>query len=94
VDLGSVLGREVHVRQHVGLALVDECAELRPFASELGNVSATTTETGLKVCCEIDGKLYPKGVDVFDEEIQAINITRDTFHGEWNYTIAPNQLPP
>jgi len=33
-------------------------------------------------------------VDVSDEEIQAINITRDTFHGEWNYTIAPDQLPP
>ena len=24
-----------------------------------------------------------------DEEMQAINITRDDFHGEWNYTIHP-----
>ncbi|MGH7042600.1 MAG: ISAzo13-like element transposase-related protein, partial [Acetobacteraceae bacterium] len=40
------------------------------------------------------GNLYPKGVEVSDEEIQAINITRDKFHGEWNYTIAPNQQPP
>ena len=57
-------------------------------------IGATTTETGLKVCCEIDGNLYPKGVEVSDEEIQRINITRDEFHGEWNYTIAPNQQPP
>lgn len=57
-------------------------------------IGATTTETGLKVCCEIDGNLYPKGVEVSDDELQAINITRDTFHGEWNYTIAPNQQPP
>ena len=57
-------------------------------------IGATTTETGLKVCCEIDGNRYPKGVEVSDEELQAINIIRDAFHGEWNYTIAPNQQPP
>ena len=57
-------------------------------------VSATTTETGLKVCCEIDSNLYPKGVNVTDQEMQAIRIARDEFHGEWNYTISPNQQPP
>jgi len=57
-------------------------------------IGATTTETGLKVCCEIDGNRYPKGVEVSDEELKAINITRDAFHGEWNYTIAPNLQPP
>jgi hypothetical protein len=57
-------------------------------------IGATTTDKGLKVCCEIDANLYPKGVAVSDEEMQAINITRDEFHGEWNYTIAPNQQPP
>ena len=58
-------------------------------------IGATTTEIGLKVCCEIDGNnLYPKGVEVSDRELQAINLSRDKFHGEWNYTIAPNQQPP
>ena len=56
-------------------------------------IGATTTETGLKVCCELDGNLYPKGVEVSDDELQAINITRDKFHGEWNHTIAPSQKP-
>jgi hypothetical protein len=54
-------------------------------------IGSTSTDTGLKVCCEIDGNLYPKGIKVPDEEMQAINISRDEFHGEWNYTISPNQ---
>jgi hypothetical protein len=57
-------------------------------------IGATKTETGLEVCCEIDGNLYPKGVQVTDQEMQAINLMRAEFHGEWNYTIAPNQQPP
>ncbi len=57
-------------------------------------IGSTTTETGLKVTCEIDGNLYPRGIKVPDAEMQAINITRDEFHGEWNYSIAPNQQPP
>jgi hypothetical protein len=57
-------------------------------------IGSTTTDTGLAVCCELDANLYPKGIKVGDEEMQAINITRDEFHGEWNYTISPNQQPP
>ena len=57
-------------------------------------IGSTTTDTGLEVRCEIDGNLYPKGIKVTDEEMHAINITRDKFHGEWNYTISPNQQPP
>jgi hypothetical protein len=57
-------------------------------------ISATTTETGLQVCCEIDASLYPKGVKVTKQEMQAINLKPAEFHGEWNYTIAPNQQPP
>lgn len=57
-------------------------------------IAATTTKTGLEVCREIDGNLYPKGLKITDKEIQAINITRDDFRGEWNYTISPSQIPP
>jgi Rhodopirellula transposase DDE domain len=57
-------------------------------------IGSTTTETGLEVRCEIDASLYPKGIQVTEQEMQAINITRDEFHGEWNYTISPNQQPP
>jgi Rhodopirellula transposase DDE domain len=53
-------------------------------------ISATTTKTGLTVLCDIDHNLYPKGIVVSDAEMAALNITRHEFHGEWNYTIAPN----
>ena len=52
-------------------------------------ISATTTKTGLAVRCELDQKAYPKGIRVSDEDMAALNIHRDPFHGEWNYTIKP-----
>jgi hypothetical protein len=56
-------------------------------------IGATTTETGLKVSCEIDGGHYPKAIKVSDEEMDTLNIKRADFHGEWNYTISPQQPP-
>ena len=53
-------------------------------------IGATTTATGLKVVCELDDNVYPKGVVVSNEELAAINIVRADFRGEWNYTIKPS----
>jgi hypothetical protein len=55
-------------------------------------IAATTTDAGLKVQCEIDPNTYPAGVKVTDVEMDAINIQRHEFHGDWNYTISPQ--PP
>ncbi len=55
-------------------------------------IAATTTDTGLTVQCEIDRNPYPAGVKVTDAEMDAINIYRHDFHGDWNYTIGPQ--PP
>jgi hypothetical protein len=55
-------------------------------------IAATTTDAGLKVQCEIDPNTYPAGVRVTDAEMDAINILRHAFHGDWNYTISPQ--PP
>ena len=57
-------------------------------------IGATTTDTGLKVYCELDANLYPKGIKVTEREMQTINIARHDFHGAWNYTVSPNQQPP
>jgi hypothetical protein len=54
-------------------------------------IGATTTKTGLKVACELDDNVYPKGIVVSDAEMAAINIVRAEFHGEWNYTIKPSE---
>lgn len=55
-------------------------------------IAATKTNTGLKVCCRLDKKNYPKGIKISDEELEKINIKCDEFHGEWNYTIMPRNV--
>jgi hypothetical protein len=52
-------------------------------------IAATSTSTGLQVYARLDENEYPK-VDVTDQELAAVNLTRDAFHGEWNYTIKPS----
>ena len=52
-------------------------------------IASTTTKTGLKIRCELDRNVYPKGIKVSDEELATLNIKRDKFHPEWNYAIAP-----
>ena len=54
-------------------------------------IAATTTKKGLTVRCALDHNQYPAGRKVSDQELKAINITRDDFHGEWNYTISPKR---
>ncbi len=54
-------------------------------------IGATTTESGLTVTCDLDRNLYQKGIQVSDDEMATINIQRNDFHGEWNYTISPRK---
>jgi transposase len=55
-------------------------------------IGSTRTRAGLQVRCEVDSARYPKGKKVTDEQLAALNIKREPFHGEWNYTIRPNPL--
>ncbi|MBN2981037.1 MULTISPECIES: ISAzo13 family transposase [Cohnella] len=52
-------------------------------------IASTTTTTGLKVQAELDTTAYPKGIKVTDEELAQVNLEKNDFHGEWNYTISP-----
>jgi transposase len=52
-------------------------------------ISHTTTQEGLHVIAIKDSQTYPTGLSVTEAELQALNIVRDAFHGEWNYTIKP-----
>jgi len=53
-------------------------------------IGATTSTAGLKVYGQLDENEYPRGVKVSDLELAAVNLTRDEFHGEWNYVIKPH----
>jgi transposase len=52
-------------------------------------IAGTTTEKGLVVHSELDTGTYPAGVKVSDREVAEINLRRDKFHGDWNYTLHP-----
>ena len=65
-----------------GRPLTDRLAVVEPIA-------ATTTTTGLRVESALDTRTYEKGIKVTDAEMDALDITGDAFHPEWNYTIRP-----
>ncbi|MFZ2956174.1 MAG: ISAzo13 family transposase [Candidatus Ozemobacteraceae bacterium] len=54
-------------------------------------IAATTTKKGLRVHAELDQNEYPKGIKVPDDDFERLNIRRDKFHGEWNYSIRPGE---
>lgn len=53
-------------------------------------IAHTKTKGGLRIEAELDETIYPKGVRIDDDVMACLNISRDPFHGEWNYTIHPN----
>ena len=64
----------------------------RPLVSHeviVNLIAATATKTGLTVQCQLDTNAYPAGLKVSDEEMAAIRIQQDPFHGDWNYTVIP-----
>lgn len=63
----------------------------RPLVSHeviVNLIANTATQKGLVIEAELDKAAYPIGIKVSDEELAEVNLIRDAFHGEWNYTIA------
>ena len=56
-------------------------------------LSHTSTKEGLLVTAMKDSHVYPTGLKVTDEELAALNLVPNAFHGEWNYTIRPLSSP-
>lgn len=66
----------------------------RPLVSRevvVNLIGHTTTTTGFAIRSELDENRYPTGREVPDQQIESLAITRDKFHGEWNYTIQPRK---
>jgi len=55
-------------------------------------ISDTTTKTGLSVVCRLDKRHYAAGRKITDRQMRAINLVKNSFHGEWNYTINPRSV--
>jgi len=52
-------------------------------------IGSTTTREGLRIMAALDENTYAKGIKISDQEIAALAIERDPFHGEWNYRLLP-----
>jgi hypothetical protein len=66
----------------------------RPLTSRaviVNLIGNTKMDSGVTIQAELDEKGYPTGIEVTDEELAEVRIKKNKFHGEWNYTIIPNQ---
>ena len=53
-------------------------------------IANTRTRQGLQISAELDTNTYSKGIKVTDAQLNEVNLMRSDFHGDWNYSIAPN----
>jgi hypothetical protein len=64
----------------------------RPLASHevlVQTIAATTTTTGLRVHAELDTSACDTGTKISDRQMEALPLTRHDWHGDWNYTLRP-----
>jgi len=62
---------------------------LRTFRTIVELIASTTTDTGLKVRAELDKNKYATKVKISKNELAEVNLSRHSFHGDWNYTVSP-----
>lgn len=64
---------------------------LESYRVVINLVSSTRTNQGLEVHCWLDKGKYETGRKVSEQEMDTVHITRNKFHGDWNYEIIPSQ---
>lgn len=52
-------------------------------------IAGTTSKTGLAVKSDLDSNTYPAGIKVSDQQMAELRLSRDSFHGDWNYSLLP-----
>jgi len=69
----------------------------RPLTSHeviVNTIAATTTRAGLTVRAELDPGTYDTGVKVSEEQMARLPLDRHAWHGDWNYTLRPEDPRP
>ena len=64
----------------------------RPLVSHeavVNLIGAVRTQEGLTIQSEADENRCETGRKITNEEMESLSITREEFHGEWNYTLMP-----
>lgn len=55
-------------------------------------IRETPTKTGFKIHAAPDEGHYPTGRKVADKELEELNLRRETFQPNWNYSLAPKTI--
>jgi len=63
---------------------------LRDYETIVHLIARTTTAKGLTVTCRLDRRKYSTGRKVSAQEMKAVKLQPNRFHGEWNYLILPS----
>jgi hypothetical protein len=102
--LSNELGMAIHVRhfppgtskwskiEHRMFCHITENWRARPlvdYVTVVSLISHVGTSKGLSIRAELDEADYPTGKTVSDEQMANLKITREAFHGEWNYSLSP-----
>ena len=64
---------------------------LRTFQTVVELIGNTTTHGGLVVSATLDRGNYPTGLKVSQDDMDALHLEPDAFHGDWNYSIHPRE---
>jgi hypothetical protein len=85
--------------EHRLFSAISRSWRARPLTSHevvIETIRATTTKTGLTINAELDLGVYEKGIKISDqqiEELEANQLQRHAWHGDWNYTMYPATRP-
>lgn len=55
-------------------------------------IGNTRTKTWLEIKVRLDENEYKTWIQVSDKELAKVNLKKDEFHGEWNYSIWPQSV--
>ena len=85
--------------EHRLFSAISRSWRARPLTSHevvIETIRATTTTTGLTVNAALDQGVYEKGIKISDhqiKELEASQLQRHGWHGDWNYTLHPTTRP-
>jgi len=65
---------------------------LESLETAVNLIGSTTTAAGLRIRAGLDRNRYPKGIEVTDEEMAALDVTIARVRGEWSYLMKPRTL--
>jgi hypothetical protein len=87
--------RSVDVLEHRLFCHITENWRGRPLVDHetiVQLIGSVRTSNGLRVKAKLDTRTYPTGIEVPDADMNDLDIIRDPFHGDWNYTFRPRTL--